>query len=104
MKTIITSTGNSPDADFDQRFGRCAYFCLYDEDSRETEFVKNDAANANEGAGRSAAAAIAKLGAGKVISGDFGHKAKDILEQMNIQMVVVDGKSKSVYDIIQQIK
>jgi len=36
MKTIITSTGNELSSQFDKRFGRAGWFCLYDEDTEET--------------------------------------------------------------------
>ena len=29
MKIAITSTGNSLESNIDQRFGRCAYFVIY---------------------------------------------------------------------------
>ena len=42
MKTVITSSGNELKSNFDLRFGRAAYFCIYDEESKETSFFQND--------------------------------------------------------------
>ena len=36
MKIIITSTGETLESEFDQRFGRCAYFCVLDTETSET--------------------------------------------------------------------
>lgn len=99
MKTIITSTGSGLESDFDQRFGRCAYFCVLDTDKGTTDFVKNEYADAPSGAGPKASEAAIELGAKKVISGDFGPKAKAVLEKFDVQMVIFDGKGKSVKEI-----
>lgn len=104
MKTIITSTGASLEAEFDQRFGRCAYFCVLDTETGETEFVKNEHADSPSGAGPKASAAAIELGATKIISGDFGPKAKDVLVKFNIEMVIFDGKGKSLKEITDTIK
>ena len=104
MKIIITSTGETLESEFDQRFGRCAYFCVLDTETSETNFVKNVYADAPSGAGPKASEAAIELGAKKVISGDFGPKAKDVLEKFNVQMVIFDGKGKSLKEITDTIK
>lgn len=104
MKTIITSTGDSLEAEFDQRFGRCAFFCVLDTETGEIAFVKNEHADAPSGAGPKASEVAIELGATKIISGDFGPKAKDVLEKFKIQMVIFDGKGKSLQKITDTIK
>ena len=47
---------------------------------------------------------VAELGVTKVISGDFGPKAKTLLERLKIQMVMFSEKDKSVQDIIDKVK
>jgi predicted Fe-Mo cluster-binding NifX family protein len=89
MKTVITASGNIPTSPFDKRFGRAAWFCLFDDVSGQMEFLENEYANANGGAGTKVAEKMVELGVRKVISGDFGPKAKDLLEKFDIQMVVV---------------
>ena len=42
MKTVITSSGNTIQSNFDRRFGRAAWFCLYDEETGQTEFIENE--------------------------------------------------------------
>ena len=90
MKTVITASGKTPASPFDKRFGRAAWFCLYDDVSGQFEFLENEYANANGGAGTKVAEKMVELGVRKVISGDFGPKAKDLLDKFDIQMVVVE--------------
>lgn len=104
MKTLITSTGGSIDATFDKRYGRAAWFCLLDEESGKTEFFENEHVNATGGAGTKAAEKTVELGAQKVISGDFGPKAKDLLDKFKIQMVIIEEDDLKVQDIVERIK
>lgn len=103
MKTIITSTGNKLNSGFDLRFGRAGWFCIYDTITGTTEFIENENKNANGGAGTKTAEKVAELGITKVISGDFGPKAKILLEQLKIQMIIMHEKNKTVQQIIDKI-
>lgn len=103
MKTIITSTGNTTNSDFDKRFGRAAWFCIYDEESKETSFVENQHLNASNGAGIKAAETVAEYDANKVISGDFGPKAKDLLDKLKIQMIIMQDNDLKISDIISKL-
>ena len=104
MKTIVTSNGNETGALFDTRFGRAEWFCLYDEETGETVFFENENRDTVHGAGRKAVEKVVELGAGKVISGDFGPRAKELLDQFNIQMIILQGEGKTVAEIINMIK
>jgi len=103
MKTIISSEGSNPESTFDLRFGRAGWFCLLDEESGKTSFFENKYKNESQGAGGKVVEMVVELGVTKVISGDFGPKAKDLLEKLNIQMVVLPDGNKSVEEIIAQI-
>lgn len=104
MKTVITSEGNSLNSPFDLRFGRAAWFCVFNEDEWEIEFIENEFSNAQGGAGTRTAEKMVELGVGKIISGDFGPKAKDILEKFKIQMIILPDTGKKVKDIIEILK
>ena len=104
MKTIISSTGNKLDSGFDLRFGRAAWFCLLDEETGETTFYENENKEVSHGAGTKAVEKLVELGATKVISGDFGPKAKELLEKFDIQMVLLSDDSRSIADITASIK
>ncbi len=104
MKTVITSTGSKFESLFDKRFGRAAYFCVYNEDNGQATFIENQTAQVNGGAGTKAAEKMVELGVEKVISGDFGPKAKDLLDKFNIQMVIIQSDHETIQDIINKLK
>ena len=104
MKTIISSTGDNLDAGFDLRFGRAGWFCILDEERGKTSFYENEYKDASHGAGTRVVEKVVEQGATRVISGDFGPKAKELLEKFSIQMVLLSDDSKSVADIVDSIK
>ncbi len=104
MKTIITSTSNSLDAAFDKRFGRAAWFCIFDTTSEEATFVENENANDSNGAGTKVAEKVVEWNVTKVISGDFGPKAKELLDKFDIQMVIIQEDDLTIEEIIQKLK
>lgn len=104
MKIAITSTGNDLNSEFDQRFGRCSWFCVYDNETGQAEFIKNEHAEAQGGAGTKASQKMIELGVERVISGDFGPKAKEILEKFDIQMVILPDGPKIISEIIDTIQ
>ncbi|MBN1132036.1 MAG: hypothetical protein JXR52_06725 [Bacteroidales bacterium] len=104
MKTAITSTGNHLDSEFDLRFGRAGWFCILDEDTGKTSFIRNEQINASHGAGTRTVEKMMELGVGKVISGDFGPKAKELLEKFNIQMIILEDEQLTIKEIIKKIQ
>lgn len=104
MTTVITSTGETGESMFDSRFGRCNYFCLINEETKEFKFIKNDLSNPQSGAGTKAVEKMAELGIKKIISGDFGPKAKNLLEKFNIQMVIIPDEKQTINNIINSLK
>jgi|AntRauTorckE6833_2_1112554.scaffolds.fasta_scaffold34370_2 predicted Fe-Mo cluster-binding NifX family protein len=103
MKVVITSKSNSPESKMDLRFGRAPWFAVYNTESGDLDFVANEGAAENSGAGPKVAQLIANLGAVKVFSGDFGPKAKDALQSFGIEMVVLKDEPM-IQTLIQQIK
>ena len=103
-KTVITSSGNDQLSIFDKRFGRAAWFCLYDEENGNTEFYENEHKDASGGAGTKAAEKMIGLGTEKVISGDFGPKAKELLDKFSVQMVIIQDENITIKDVISKIK
>lgn len=100
MKTAVTSTGNQLQSTFDMRFGRSAWFCVFDTETNSVEFIENENKNINGGAGTKAAEKIAEQGVTQVISGDFGPKAKELLERFKIQMIILKEPEKQIKEII----
>lgn len=103
MKVAITCREARKEALIDQRFGRCAWFALYDTETQELEFVQNTAKDAESGAGPAAVAVVAEHRVAKVISGEFGPKIKQMLMELNIQMVMVK-EDKTVEELIRVLK
>jgi len=104
MKTLITSSENKLTAKFDKRFGRAAWFCIYDEQTGNAEFYENENLNAENGAGIKAAEKAVELKAQKVISGDYGPKAKDLLDKLQVQMVILQDDDLTIEEIIEKLK
>ncbi|NBC82952.1 MAG: dinitrogenase iron-molybdenum cofactor biosynthesis protein [Bacteroidetes bacterium] len=104
MKIAITSSNNNVSARFDKRFGRAEWICLYNDETRQIEFMKNRHTNLNNGAGTKTAEKMISLQVDRIISGDFGPKAKNLLDKFEIQVVVVRENNLTVEDIIQRIK
>ena len=100
MKVAITSTGNSPDSKLDSRFGRCAYFVIYDTENHATEYIPNPNKENIEGAGTASVQLIASKGAVKVVSGEFGAKVKSLFDSLQIQLVVLNDPEKKISAII----
>ena len=103
MKVAIAARGDRAESLIDQRFGRCAYFAIYDTEADRLAFVPNTAKDASEGAGPAAVALIAKEGVGKIISGEFGFKIKSMLNDLKIQMVIIKD-DKTIAELVAQLK
>jgi predicted Fe-Mo cluster-binding NifX family protein len=104
MKTLISSSGNNLKSPFDLRFGRAGWFCLLDEETGKTTFFQNAFKDEIQGAGGKVVEKVVELGVTKVISGDFGPKAKELLDKFNIQMVIIPGDTQTIEEIISKIK
>lgn len=100
MKTAITSTGNMGSSVVDSRFGRCAWFVIYDPEGGSTEFIPNPYAHAEEEAGAESVKLLISRKVERIISGEFGIKIKPMLDINKIQMIVITGKEKTIDDII----
>lgn len=103
MKVAVTSSGNTLDSLIDRRFGRCAFFAVFDTGDRSVEFVENSAKDAPEGAGPAAVAIVAEHGVEQVVSGEFGFKIKTLLQDLNIRMVIMK-EEKTIGELVAMMK
>lgn len=86
MKIAITSSGQSPTANVDERFGRCAFMMIYDTDTGEYSIIKNDNSGNAHGAGTGTAALLAEKGVELVLTGGpMGPKAGETLSAAGIK-------------------
>jgi predicted Fe-Mo cluster-binding NifX family protein len=104
MKTAITSTGETPDSKLDQRFGRCAWFIIYDRETGATEAVANPGREALEGAGPAAVQLVASKGVRQIVSGEFGIKIKSLVDSLGIQMIILKESEKTVREVMDLLK
>lgn len=100
MKVVITSQGNDSQSIVDARFGRCAYFAIYDIESRTLTFKKNPNKEVEEGAGPASVSFVANLGASKIVSGEFGAKIRTLLNDLKIQMIIMK-QEKTIQEIVE---
>jgi predicted Fe-Mo cluster-binding NifX family protein len=103
MKVAITSMGNTLECKLDQRFGRCAFFIIYDTETQGMEFLPNPNKDAQEGAGPASVQLVASHNVQKIISGEFGIKIKSLLDSLKIQMIVLKQPEKSIREIIDML-
>jgi predicted Fe-Mo cluster-binding NifX family protein len=103
MKIAITSTGNSLESKLDQRFGRCGFFIIYDNETQGIEFLPNPNRESQEGAGPASVQLVASRNVKKIISGEFGIKIKSLLDSLKIQMIVLKEPEKTIGDIINML-
>ena len=103
MKIAITSTGNTLESKLDPRFGRCAYFFIYDIKNKAMEFIPNTNIDVELGAGPASVQFIASRNVTKIISGDFGMKIKSLLDCLKIQMIVLKDPERKIKEIIEML-
>jgi predicted Fe-Mo cluster-binding NifX family protein len=103
MKIAITSSGNTMDSTIDPRFGRCAYFAIYETGNNVVEFFPNPNKDAEEGAGPATVHLVSTFNVSKIVSGEFGQKIKSLLDELKIQMIVLKGPERKISDIIEML-
>lgn len=85
-KIAITCTGKDLDNPLDQRFGRCAYFLITNENGSDVHLVENKAATQGSGAGVQAAQLVIDNQVSVVLTGNVGPKAMALLRSANIEI------------------
>jgi predicted Fe-Mo cluster-binding NifX family protein len=102
MKIAFTTQGKTWDSPMDPRFGRTAWFLIYDEDKDELTVVDNSgAANDAHGAGPKTAQKLFEYNPDVLITGNGpGGNAAAVLAQTNIRIVTGAGEMtvKEAYD------
>ncbi len=102
MKLAITTTGDSPSAAVDPRFGRAARFLVMDTDTNAYEVVDNSRnLNAAQGAGVQSAQIVANLGVDGIVTGHCGPKAFSLLVGAGIPVYYVE--EGTVEQAVQQV-
>ncbi|MBN1442069.1 MAG: NifB/NifX family molybdenum-iron cluster-binding protein [Planctomycetes bacterium] len=86
-KIAFTTSGDDLRAPLDTRFGRARRFIVYDLDRETYDVVDNEQnLSAPQGAGIQSASAVARLGAGSLVTGHCGPKAFRVLAAAGIKV------------------
>jgi len=99
MKICITSQGKSLDAAVDARFGRCAYYVVYETDTGAFEAQENPNARFQGGAGIQAGQMMAAQGIKAVLTGNVGPNAFQTLSAAAVE--VYTGLSGTVGEAVE---
>ena len=102
MKVAVSSSGTDLDSQIDPRFGRCAYFIIYDTDNMNFEALDNDSMGLGRGAGIQSAQFIADKGATAVLTGNCGPNAVQTLSAAGVQLFV--GQSGTVREALERFR
>lgn len=102
MKIVISSQGKEKNNLMDSRFGRCAYFYIYDTKTEKAEVVENEAVNSSGGAGIQAANLVVEKDIDVVITGNLGPNAIKVLKESNIK--VLTSEIKPISNILDDYK
>jgi len=85
MRLIITAQGKELTAPIDPRFGRCAFFILWDSATQQHTAYANEAA-ANSGAGIGSAQFVVDKHVEMVITGQIGPRAMQVLQSADVEV------------------
>lgn len=102
MKVCLSSAGITLDSNVDPRFGRCAFFIIYDTSSDTFECYENESRNTMGGAGIQAAQKALENKIDAVISGSIGPNAFRVFQSSQIKIYA--GVSGSIRSAIAQLK
>ena len=103
MRIAVSSQGPKAESRVDPRFGRAAYFVIFDTENESYEAVSNtENASAAQGAGVQAAQAVVGQKVNMVVSGNIGPKAFAALKAAGVNMLsFTDG---SVEEAVKQAR
>lgn len=91
MKICVSSSDQGKSSVVDFRFGRCAYFVIYDEDGQEYVSLANKGVSSAHGAGVSAAQQVIDAQVDVVITGNMGPNAMEMLQANDIKIYSMSG-------------
>jgi len=103
MIIAIPSSGNTPDSLVSERFARCAWFCLYNTDTGQEEFLQNISKDLPVGVGPQVVEFLAGRKVNSVYATEVGPKAEDLLNKLNIKIIIVKSK-KTINQLITMFK
>lgn len=104
MKIAIAIKGDNLSEELDDRFGRSKYFCIYNLETKNPRFIKNDFANDENGVGKHVVGMLMEQNIEMIIACEIGNKVKALLEKKKIQMVIMQDNSLTGEEVLQKIR
>ena len=104
MKLIISAQNLSLESQVERRFGRCAWFILFDTETNQWEAFQNPGASQSGGAGVAAAQFVVDQKADVVISGDFGPNASRAFQAAKVEMRVFNENTSTVQEAVDHFR
>jgi predicted Fe-Mo cluster-binding NifX family protein len=102
MTVAIASNKDNTNASVDLHFGRCNWFCLFDTQTREYSFIRNQGAKEAK-AGWIAAGLLITRKIDLVVAGRFGSNVIDTFRKNRVTMVI-PGQQRTINEIFNLIK
>ena len=100
MVVAVPASERSVDSTVDDRFARCPFFCIYHVETGRTEFKENSLKDGSGGVGPQVVEFLARQGVNTVYAMEFGPKAKNMMDKVKMESVVISEK-KTVREIIE---
>jgi predicted Fe-Mo cluster-binding NifX family protein len=91
MKIAVASTGKDEESDVSPISGRAEYYLIF-EDGKIVKTINNPFKIGGGGAGPSVVQMLSNEGVEKIISGRFGPKMIDAMEEKGIKYEEIEGK------------
>ncbi len=85
MRILLSAQGDNKESLVDQRFGRAAYYVIYDDQTNEYSSVENQGKLENSGAGVKASQFVLEQGVDCVITGSLGPKSFMIIQDAGLK-------------------
>ncbi|MEN6348952.1 MAG: NifB/NifX family molybdenum-iron cluster-binding protein [Syntrophomonas sp.] len=102
-KVAICSNADTPSALVDGRFGRCAYFMIWDEEEQSFSAIRNGGPELNQGAGTGAAQELLQRGVGYLICNRIGPKAFAVMQKAGVKIYSA-GEGRDLETTLKQYK
>lgn len=103
MKIAIALKGDHLTEQLDDRFGRSKYFCIYNTETKNADFLINKFASESDGVGKQVAELLMEKHVKMIVACDFGRKVRTLLEKEKIQMVIVQDTLLTGVEVLKKI-
>lgn len=104
MKIAIPATTINVESNLDLKFGKCKYFCIYDNEKDKVEFIKNTLPAKYERRSNYISELLKEWKIEMIITTNIGPNMIDTLESAGIKIVVLNNIHQQIQDIISRFK